>query len=49
MILINLIAAEFIAAAFGIPVELAATINHGWKFGRMFCEVTGFLLTLSGK
>ena len=45
----NLVFAETIIAAFGIPVDFTASILHGWKMGKILCYVTGFLLTFSGK
>ena len=45
----NLVFAELVTAAYGIPVDFAASIQHGWKMGKGMCDATGFLLTLSGK
>ena len=47
--LMNLVFAESIMAAYGIPVDFAASILHGWKLGRYMCYTTGFLLTFSGE
>ena len=48
-LLMNLVFAELVTAAYGIPVDFAASIQHGWKMGKGMCDATGFLLTLSGK
>ena len=41
--------AEFIIAAFGLPVDFLASWWHGWKMGKTLCIVTGFILTTTGK
>ena len=45
----NLIVAELIMALFGIPINFTASVMHGWKLGKMMCDIFGFILTLSGK
>ncbi|XP_071743796.1 rhodopsin isoform X3 [Lepeophtheirus salmonis] len=47
-VLMNLIYAEFLSAAYGIPVDFAASFAYGWKFGKVFCIITGFILTTTG-
>ena len=41
--------AEFVIAAFGLPVDFMASFYHGWKMGQTLCHVTGFILTTTGK
>ena len=45
----NLIVAELLMASYGIPIDFVASLLHGWKLGKTMCNVTGFLLTLSGQ
>ena len=45
----NLIFAELIMASFGVPVNFVASLQHGWKMGKLLCDVFGALLTLEGK
>ena len=45
----NMILAELIMAVYGIPIDFASSIAHGWKMGKSMCNVTGFAVTLSGK
>ena len=45
----NLIFAEAIMAMFGIPINFAASVMHGWKLGKTMCNIFGFALTLGGK
>ena len=47
-LLMNLVFAELVTAGYGIPVDFAASLQHGWKMGKGMCNATGFLLTLSG-
>ena len=44
-----MIFAELIMAVFGVPVNFTASLQHGWKLGKPFCEVHGFALTLESK
>ena len=44
----NMVFAEFIIAAFGLPVDFMASFYHGWKMGETLCHVTGFILTTTG-
>ena len=45
----NMIFAELIMAVFGVPVNFTASLQHGWKLGKPFCDVHGFALTLESK
>ena len=45
----NLIFAELIMASFGVPVNFVASLQHGWKMGKLLCDIFGSLLTLEGK
>ena len=45
----NMVFAEFIIAAFGLPVDFTASFYHGWKMGKTLCHLTGFILTTTGK
>ena len=45
----NLIFAELIMASFGVPVNFLASLQHGWKMGKLLCDIFGSLLTLEGK
>ena len=36
-------------AVFGVPVNFTASLQHGWKLGKPFCDVHGFALTLESK
>ena len=44
----NMVFAEFVIAAFGLPVDFMASFYHGWKMGQTLCHVTGFILTTTG-
>ena len=44
----NLIFADVVIAAYGIPVDFTAALNYGWKMGRDMCYSSGFLLTMCG-
>ena len=44
-----MIFAELIMAVFGVPVNFTASLQHGWKLGKPFCDVHGFALTLESK
>ena len=44
----NMVFAEFIIAAFGLPIDFMASFYHGWKMGETLCHVTGFILTTTG-
>ena len=46
--LINLIFAELISCSYGIPIDITAALQHGWKLGKEMCNTTGAILTLSG-
>ena len=48
-VLMNMVFAEFIIAAFGLPVDFTASFYHGWKMGKTLCHLTGFILTTTGK
>eukprot|EP00094_Tigriopus_californicus_P011770 TCALIF_11368-PC protein Name:"Similar to opn1mw4 Green-sensitive opsin-4 (Danio rerio)" AED:0.34 eAED:0.34 QI:0/0.37/0.22/0.66/0.87/0.88/9/177/520 len=48
LVLMNLIMAEFVISAFGVPVDFTATVLKGWKMGSSLCSITGFILTLVG-
>ena len=45
--LINLAASNFITATFGLPPDIMAAIQMGWKFGYGPCIALGFYATLS--
>ena len=45
----NLIFADLIMATLGIPFDIFATFQHGWKMGKYFCDVCGFIHTITGK
>ena len=47
-LLMNMIFAELIMAFYGIPVDFITSVLRGWKLGKVMCNATGFLLTLSG-
>ena len=44
----NMVLAEFIIAAFGLPIDFTASFYHGWKMGKTLCHITGFILTTTG-
>ena len=44
----NLVFAEFIIAAYGLPIDFTASLYYGWKLGRKLCVATGFILISSG-
>ena len=46
--MVNLIFAELISSAYGIPMDITAALQYGWKLGRELCNATGVILTLSG-
>ena len=39
---------ELIMSLYGVPVDLVAAAQLGWKMGEEMCLVTGFLLTFLG-
>ena len=41
--------AELIIASYGLPVDITASFNYGWKMGKSLCLTTGFILTTTGK
>ena len=45
----NIVFTELISAAYGLPIDFLATYTYGWKMGRQLCEITGFILTTSGR
>lgn len=45
----NLIFADLIMATVGIPFDIVATFQHGWKMGKYLCSFCGFVHTLTGK
>ena len=47
--MVNLIFAELISSAYGIPMDITAALQYGWKLGKGLCNATGVILTLSGK
>ena len=47
--MINMIVSELISAGFGSAIVLLASIQRGWKMGKLFCDITGFILTTDGK
>ena len=49
MLLMNLIFAELIMALYGVPVNFLASLQKGWKMGKLMCETFGFSLTLGSK
>ena len=49
ILLMNMIFAELVMVLFGVPVNLIASIQHGWKMGKTVCDVFGFMLTLEGE
>ncbi len=48
LILINLVASDFIMMTFGIPIDIFAAMSYGWKMGVSPCIANGFLMTLTG-
>lgn len=44
-----MVLAEFIIAAFGLPIDFTASFYHGWKMGKTLCHFTGFILTTTGE
>ena len=40
ILLMNMIFAELVMVLFGVPVNFIASIQHGWKMGKSFCQVT---------
>ena len=47
-LLMNITVSELIMSAYGVPVDFVAAFQLGWKLGKEFCLVTGFILTLLG-
>ena len=45
----NLVLAETLIAVFGLPIDFLASYQYGWKMGKSFCVITGFIHTFSGK
>ena len=48
-LLMNLVVGELLVSMIGIPIDLVAAGQLGWKMGRGFCIFTGFILTFLGK
>ena len=48
-LLMNLIFADLIMASIGIPFDICATFQHGWKMNKYVCNFCGFVHTLTGK
>ena len=44
----NITVSELIMSVYGVPVDFVAAFQLGWKLGKEFCLVTGFILTLLG-
>ena len=47
-LLMHIVVAELLFSAFGIPIELIGSMQHGWKMGKGVCYLTGFILTSTG-
>ena len=45
----NVIFADLIIAAFCVPFDTFAALQHGWKIGETMCNIVGFAHTLCGK
>ena len=41
--------AQFILSSVGVPIQVAAAIQSGWKFGQILCDVEGFVVGTGGK
>ena len=41
--------AQVVFSSVAVPVEVAASIQRGWKFGKIFCELEGFVVASGGK
>ena len=48
LLLVNLTCAELILASVGIPFDVLALLQNGWRFGKDICIVVGALVTTSG-
>ena len=48
LLLVNLTCAELILASIGIPFDVMALLQNGWRFGKDICIVVGALATTSG-
>ena len=48
LLLVNLTCAELILASIGIPFDVLALLQNGWRFGKDICIVVGTLVTTSG-
>ena len=44
----NITVSQLIMSIYGVPVDLVAALQLGWKLGESFCLMTGFLLTFIG-
>ena len=44
----NITVSQLIMSIYGVPVDLVAALQLGWKLGESFCLITGFLLTFIG-
>ena len=47
-LLINITLSQLIMSIYGVPVDFVAALQLGWKLGKEFCLMTGFLLTFLG-
>ena len=45
----NVVFVDLLICSYGIPVDIAASLSHGWKMGRTMCYASGFLLTAAGE
>ena len=39
---------ELLVCLYGIPVDMVASMQGGWKMGQKMCVATGFILTVLG-
>ena len=49
MLVLNLLVTELLVASVGVPVEVVAAAQLGWKLGKLNCIIFGFVLTVLGK
>ena len=47
-LVVNLLVTELLVASIGIPIEVVAAAQLGWKLGKVNCIMFGFTLTFLG-
>jgi hypothetical protein len=49
VIILNIVASDFLTCIFGSTVSLIASIHHGWYFGDAMCTINGYINAIMGE